>query len=110
MMQKAQMAPEPVSLEVCDPTGGVEVTQLFSPRLPDLDGKVICELSNRMWEAPRTFPFLRELLKKKYPNTTIIPYEETPFFDERTSVKDLAEIARIVKEKGVQGAIIGNAG
>ncbi len=109
-MQKAVMAPEPVSLEVFDPTGGVEVTQLFSPRLPNLEGKVICELANRMWESTRTFPYLREVLRKRFPNTTIIPFEEMPFFDERTSVAELAEIARIVKEKGVQGAIIGNAG
>ena len=109
-MQKAAMAPEPVNLEIYDPRGGVEVTQLFAPRLPDLDGKVICELANRMWESTRTFPYLREELKKRYPTTTIISYEEMPFFDERSTPAELAEIARIVKAAGVQGAIIGNAG
>jgi len=109
-MQKAFMAPEPVNLDVYDPRGGVEVTQLFAPRLPNLDGKTICELANRMWESTRTFPYLREVLKQRYPTTTIIPFEEMPFFDERSSPADLAEIARIVKAAGVQGAIIGNAG
>lgn len=109
-MQKAIMAPEPVELKVCDPTGGVEVTQLFAQRLPDLNGKVICELANRMWESTRTFPYLREVLQKRFPTVKIIPYTDMPFFDERSTAEQLAEVARLVKAAGVQGAIIGNAG
>ncbi len=45
-----------VSLEVYDPTGAVEITELYAPRLNDLNGKTICELSDRVWEDYRTFP------------------------------------------------------
>ncbi|MFC1861805.1 hypothetical protein ACFLX6_00720, partial [Chloroflexota bacterium] len=42
------------SIEVYDPTGTIEITQLYAPRLADLSGKTICELSNSSWEDRRT--------------------------------------------------------
>jgi len=36
----------PVTLEVYDPTGAFEVTNLFSPRLDTLEGKTICEVGH----------------------------------------------------------------
>ena len=74
----AAMAQNLVTLEMLDPNGIAEVTALHAPRLPDLKGKVICELSARKWEAPRTFPALRELLKKRFPTARILPFTEFP--------------------------------
>jgi len=109
-MQKAMMAEKPVVIEVHDPTGGVEVSELFAPRLADLHGKTICELANRMWESERTFPVIREALMQRFPTLKIIPYTETPFFDERLSLEELAKVAQFVQSTGAQAAIIGNAG
>jgi hypothetical protein len=39
-----------VKLETPDSTGAIEVTQLHAPRLANLSGKTICELSNGAWE------------------------------------------------------------
>jgi hypothetical protein len=53
---KEAMAADPVRLEVYDPTGATEVTELHAPRLKTLAGKTICELWNDSWEGDRTKP------------------------------------------------------
>ena len=94
-----------VSLEVYNPTGTIEITQLYAPRLDELSGKTICELSDLTWDDYRTFPRFRELLQKRFPDVTIIPYTEFPGIygvEEET-------LAKALKEKGCDGAIVGNA-
>jgi hypothetical protein len=100
-------AAEPVTLQVYDPTGAIEVTQLFAPRLADLHGKTICEVSNASWEDNRTFPLIRELLQRQFPTAKIIPYTEFPM---GIAPIDIDKIGDIVKAKGCQAAILGNAG
>jgi hypothetical protein len=97
----------PVALEVYDPTGATEITNLFSARIDTLEGKTICELTNASWEARRTFPFIRELLQNQYPTAKIIPYTEFP---QGTSAIDVKDIANMVKERGCDAVILGNAG
>jgi len=94
----------PVTLELFDPTGAFEVTELFSARLDTLEGKTICELSNDSWEASRTFPAIRELLQNQYPTMTIIPYTEFPLDS------DTKDISDILMQKGCDAVIVGNAG
>ncbi len=43
-------AQAPVTLTVYNPTGAYEVTQTFSPRVADLNGKTICMMGHS-WEA-----------------------------------------------------------
>ena len=105
----AAMAQNPVTLEMIEPTGSAEVINLHAPRLPDLEGKVICELSARKWEAPRTFPALRELLKKRFPSARILPFTEFPQGDMVGGIDD-DKTAEIVAKKGCQAVILGNAG
>ena len=100
-------AEDPVTLKVYDPTGAIKVSQLFAPRLSDLHGKTICELSNASWEAQRTFPAIRDLLRRQYPTAKVIPYTEFP---EGTAKIDSPGIGKIVKDKGCDAVIVGNAG
>jgi ABC-type amino acid transport substrate-binding protein len=95
-----------VTLTVYDPTGGIDVTQTFSPRLSDLNGKTICEVSNGMWEASRTFPLIAQLLQKQFPTATIISYDKFP--TAATAVNQ--KLVDAVKKAGCQGVIVGNAG
>ncbi len=46
-------------LEVFDPSGLTEVTELHAPRLETLEGKRIGLLSDDMWQAHRTFPLIQ---------------------------------------------------
>ncbi|MFC2052277.1 hypothetical protein ACFLT4_06070 [Chloroflexota bacterium] len=93
------------SIEVYDPTGTIEITQLYAPRLADLSGKTICELSNSSWEDRRTFPAIREQLQKRFPDVNIIPYTEFPgIYGVEAGV-----LSKELREKGCDGAIVGNA-
>ena len=94
-----------VSMEVYDPTGGTEAVECHAPRLADLSGKTICELSDRVWEDFRTFPLIRELLQKRFPDAKIIPYTEFPStYGVRAEV-----LSQVLNEKGCDAAIVGNA-
>ncbi len=108
MTAPAATAQTSFSLTVYDPTGAIEVTQVHPPRLADLAGKTICEVSTGLtWEAHRTFPRIRELLQKQYPTVKIIPYTEFPAGSEAIDNDDTADL---VKSKGCQAAIVGNGG
>jgi hypothetical protein len=97
----------PVTLKVYDPTGAIEVTQLHARRLDDLNGRTICELSNGSWEDNRTFPVIRELLQRQFSTAKIVPYTEFPVGNVQIDVDTTADL---VKKKGCQAAIVGNAG
>jgi hypothetical protein len=95
-----------VTLEVLNPCGIVSSSSFYAPRLGDLDGKTIGLLSNMLGEADRTFPFIRELLQQRFPTANIIPHTEFPQGGDRV---DSEEIVEIVKNKGCQAVIVGNA-
>jgi len=107
LLAAAPSAAAPVTLEVYNPTGAIQVSYLFAPRLADLNGKTICEVSDDGWEAYRTFPAFREALQEKFPTAKIIPYTEFPV---GTYEIDVDNIGDLLKKKGCQAAIVGNAG
>lgn len=96
-----------MTLEVYDPSGGYEVTQLHAPRIDSLAGKTICELSNGSWEDARTFPAIRELLQNQYPDATIVPFTDFPVGSLEI---DTDQTGTLLQEKGCQAVIVGNAG
>jgi hypothetical protein len=94
-----------MALEVYNPTGAIEITELHAPRLEDLSGKTICELSDRVWEDFRIFPEIRKLIQERFPGTTIVPYTEFPNI---YGIQEEVLIGKL-KEKGADAAIVGNA-
>jgi len=96
----------PSILQVCDPTGTMEITEVHAPRLDTLDGKTICELSNDSWQAHRVFPEIRRLLQERFPTAKFIPYTEFPTGNERIDTEKAAEL---VARAGAHAVIIGNA-
>ena len=109
--QEEPAEPEPTGLtiEVLDPCGSVAITQHFVDRLDTLEGKTIAFVTNDDWESSRTFPLLEELLTAKYPGIHIIR-EDNFARGVNDITKDNNGIAAVMKEKGVDGAILGNAG
>ena len=101
--------PENVVLTVFDPTGSVEITQEYAPRLDSYEGKTIAFVGNDMWEQKRMFEVIERRIRELYPSVTIIGAENFPQdTDKLTKVPN--GITEIMQEKGVDGAIIGNAG
>ena len=98
-----------IKLEVFDPSGLTESAKpsLYAPRLLDLSGKTICELSNGSgWEVDRTFSLIRQLLRERFPDTKIVPYTEFPSGVHEIDNDDIANIAAA---KGCDAVIGGNA-
>jgi hypothetical protein len=94
------------SLKVHNPSGTLEVIQGHAPRLPGLNGRTICELSNALWEDHRIFPYIRQLLKERFPEAKIIPYTEFPMGTE--PVENEATIDKL-EQKGCEAVITGIA-
>ena len=96
-----------VSIEVYNPAGVVETVNSHAPRLDNLSGKTLCEITNGLYEYQRMFPFIRELLQERFPDIKIIPYTEFPM---GLTPIDVDGIGELVKEKGGDGVIVGNGG
>jgi len=94
------------TLEVLNPCGTVRSSLSFAPRLDDLNGKTIGMLSNTLGEADRMFPFLQELIEKRFPTATVVAHTEFPQGGDRI---DSEEIVEIVKSRGCQAVLVGNA-
>ena len=109
--QEPPAEPEPTTLtiETLDPCGSVAITQHFVDRLDTLDGKTIAFVTNDDWESARTFPLLEELITQKFSGVTIIR-EDNFARGVNDITKDNNGIAAVMKEKGVDGVIVGNAG
>jgi len=94
----------PVTLEVYDPNGSVEISQLFAKRLDTLEGKTVCELGHGIWEDRSIFDRINELLKKQYPTIKIIPYNviEGDYFGpgDGRAYMETDEVIAKVKELG----------
>jgi hypothetical protein len=92
---------------VYDINGAHEILSLFAARLGDLNGKKIAGLAAdpTKWQTHRTFPYIFDEIKKKYPQAIIIPQTE---FTMGTGINDDA-VAKAVKDKGADACVIGNA-
>ena len=95
-----------VTLEFHDPSGALEVTQPFAPRLDTLAGKRIGFVSNEQWQAYRMLPQLKSLLEHDFPGIEVLPIDAFP---QGNALIGTEETARRVKESGVDAVIVGNA-
>jgi hypothetical protein len=98
-------------LEVVHPVGEVTVkpARLAAP-LDSLDGKTICEAYNGMFRGDKTFPKIREMLKRRYPKINIVPYSELPPLDIVRIEDELKRIPGILRQKRCDALIAGNGG
>lgn len=95
-----------VRLEFYDPSGTLEVTQPFAPRIDKLDGKRIGFVTNEQWQAFRMLPLLRDLLKVDFPTAELLPIDAFP---QGNVLIPTEETARLVKQAGLDAVIVGNA-
>jgi hypothetical protein len=98
--------------EIVRPVGKVTVKATPpAPRLDTLNGKTICEVYNDMFRGDRTFPKIRELLKKRYQDVNIIPYSEFPSLEVAGIIEDkLKDLSTGLAQKNCDVLIAGNGG
>lgn len=92
-------------LNVFDPSGATEITQLHAPRLASLAGKRVALLSNDMWQAHRMLPMLADRLRERH-GVEILAETEFPMGN---GPIDREETADRVVARGADAVIIGNA-
>jgi hypothetical protein len=95
-----------VTLEFHDPSGTLEVSQPFAPRLDTLQGKRIGFVSNEQWQAYRMLPALKEMLEKDFPGIEVLPIDTFP---QGNNLIPTEETAAAVAKSGVDAVIVGNA-
>jgi len=121
MAKERRMVGEPV-YKVVSPIGEEPAPLVpIAPRLERLNGRTICELSSNNYNAHVSFPIIRQLLKKRYPDIKVVPYTEIndslPGSTVKTTggnvavqqEKERAAIA-VMLEKGCDAVIVGNGG
>jgi hypothetical protein len=66
--------------EVLSPVGNSFAGEVsFAPRLDTLAGKTICEVSTGdLFRCSWSFPIIRDVLQKRYPDAKIVPFTEFP--------------------------------
>lgn len=96
---------EPVKVEVFDPFGPLEITQLFAPRLDTLEGKTIA-YSEGTWMVGTAKPLVLGLLQDRYPTLKVVDIPEYGPISQMSP----EEVNTLVKDLGVDAVIVGNAG
>lgn len=95
-----------ITLEFFDPSGALEKAKPHAPRLDTLKGKRIGFVSNEQWQAFRMLPLIKQLLEKDHADVEVLPIDRFP---QGNTVIGTAEVAKMVKESGVDAVIVGNA-
>ena len=105
---KADPLSTPAEFTVYDINGAQEILATFVARLGDLNGKTIAGLASdpTKWQTHRTFPYIFDEIKKRYPQAIIIPQTE---FTQGIGIADDA-VAQAVKDRKVDACVVGNAG
>ncbi len=69
-----------MQLEVMNPRGEIPppTTLGISPRVPDLSGKKVVLVDNGKFGANNFLEALAEMLKERYPKTTVVMYPKPP--------------------------------
>jgi len=76
-------------------------------RLPDLNGKTIAELWDRVFRGEEIFPALRAELKALYPDIRIVDYEECGDTHGPKQKEALARLPELFRERKVDAVISG---
>jgi hypothetical protein len=82
----------------------------LAPRLPDLKGKTICELSDYGFRAEEIFPLVRKALTQRY---TGIKFVEYPYFGNTHGPQEteiIAGLAETLHRYGCDAVISGVGG
>jgi hypothetical protein len=95
-----------ITLELHDPSGAIEIRQPFAPRVRTLGGARVGFVSNEQWQAYRMLPLLKDLLERDFAGIEVLPIDAFP---QGNAVIGSEETAELVKRRGVDAVIIGNA-
>ena len=82
----------------------------LKPRIADLNGKTICELSDYSFRGEEIFPIVRELLRQQYPNIKFVEYTNFGNTHGAAEAEVIHNLPAMLKEHGCDGVISGVGG
>jgi hypothetical protein len=77
------------------------------PRLDTLEGKVIAELWDWVYEGDRAFPILREELSRRFPGLTFVDYTHFGNIHGGDEHEVIERLPALLHEHGVDGVLAG---
>ena len=77
------------------------------PRLDTLDGKVIAEVWDWMYEGDRAFPILREELTKRFPTVRFVDYTHFGNIHGHDEAEAVERLPELLREHGADAVIAG---
>ena len=82
----------------------------LKPRIADLNGKTICELSDYGFRGEEIFPIVRESLRRKYPGIKFVEFTTFGNTHGATEAEVISTLPATLKEYGCDGVISGVGG
>ena len=95
---------------LCPAGEQVDNRPLFAPRLSDLRGKTICQVSNGLFHADDVFSAVTELAEKHFPGVKIIPWTEFPVVSPTGDMDQICEDLREALKERKCDAVISSTG
>ena len=91
-----------VKLEFHDPSGMLDASKPYAPRLASLAGKRIGMLSNGQWQAYRMLPLLKTLLEADFPGIEVLSEDNYPQGNTKIGIKNLWRAGLPLGKRGVK--------
>ena len=107
MRRQIKPTPEP-GYEVVWPLGkSVYQAQVSATRVSDLNGKMVCELSDWLFKSEEIFPMIRELLLRRYPGIKFVDYTVFGNIHGPREVEVMASLPNLLRKHGCDAVIAG---
>lgn len=78
-----------------------------APRLPDLNGKTICELWDVIFRGETIYPLVRDYIRARFPQARFVTYEQFGNFHGAREAQVTAEIPAKLRAHGADAVIVG---
>lgn len=82
-------------------------TRPLNPALPDLNGKTVAEIWDRVFRGEEIFPAIRAALKKRFPDVRFIEYDQFGDTHGVNQKQVLAELPELLRSRKVDAVISG---
>ena len=75
--------------------------------LPDLNGKVIAEIWDRVFRGDEMFPHVREVIRRRFPRVAFVPHEEFGDIFGWNERQVLEQLPQLLRKHRIDAAIVG---
>jgi hypothetical protein len=97
--------------EVVWPLGKMVAEKVtMAPRIADLSGKTVCELSDYGFRAEEIFPLIRASLSRRYPDIRFVEYDNFGNIHGPREGEVVATLAEKLRKHGCDAVISGVGG